>query len=320
MKLPVIADAPTSPTYQRVAVHESGPVPPWPHQPLIEWQVLGHCNYDCSYCIQAKKHRVGVPTTARVQASLAFLSSLPGVWEIKTTGGEPFATKLFLDVVVPGVMATQHRLSTLTNLSAPPAVLQRFAALTHQRLAVVSASLHLESTSVESFLERLRCLRSSVHDSTRIVVNSVLVPGALEAARQAQRQVVNAGFVFFPQLMKQKGSVVRYSDAQWDVVRSIVGDVDQAHTQRTANFSPSYEGRACYAGARYAVLDKDGHAFSCRTAKRFAEGYLGHVDTGVQLHAGPRICPYNICPCTTVANRGMIEGVPIKAARFVSDD
>jgi organic radical activating enzyme len=291
----------------------AGPMPPWPHQPLVEWQVLGHCNYDCSYCIQAKRHRVGVPSSLQLSSSLQFLADLPGRWEVKTTGGEPFAMKGFLDEVVPGIMATQHVMSTLTNLSAPVAVLQRFAQLTHGRLAVVSASLHQEFTTTDVFLTRLRALRDAVHADTRLVVNSVLVPDRLAEAAAAKQAVEAAGFVYFPQVMKRKGGIAVYTPDQWRDAAAIIGDVDNNGHSRTANLSPSYQGRACYAGARYVVLTQSGDAWSCRTAKRFDEGYLGNVATGITLHGGPRSCPYPICPCTTVANRGMIAGVPMKA-------
>ena len=298
--------------------------PPWPHQPTVEWQVVGQCNYDCSYCIQSKKHRVGITADDDLHRAIDFLAALPveksRVWEIKTTGGEPFGFRGFLDVVVPELMArTPHHMSTLTNLSAPPKVLRRFSAMTRGRLRVVSASLHLEHTTPAAFLTRLQALRDAVDDTVRIVVNAVLVPDRLTAVREAQQAVEAAGFRFFPQLMKVKGGVFAYSTAQWAQVKDIVGDLDEAARTRSANLAPAYTGRRCWAGARYLVLTKEGEAWSCRTAKRHGEGYLGSVfaasssAAAVKLHPGARVCPYTICPCATPANRGMIEGVPSKA-------
>jgi hypothetical protein len=304
------------------------PAPPWPHRPLVEWQVVGQCNYDCSYCIQAKKHRVGVPSDDELRRALALLKTLPvdvddagraRRWEVKTTGGEPFSFRGFLDVVVPGLIdETPHLLSTLTNLSPGPSVLRRFAARTRGRLAVVSASLHLEHTTVDAFLLRLQALRDAVDDDVRIVVNSVLVPDRLEEARRAQQAVVAAGFTFFPQLMKVKGGVFAYSVEQMRVVDEIVGGLAAATAARSANVAPSYLGQRCFAGARYFVLTKEGEAWACRTARRFREGFLGDLAQGVRLRGGAIRCPYPICPCTTVANRGMIEGVT--SSRFVDDD
>jgi len=307
-----------------------GSAPPWPHQPTVEWQVVGQCNYDCSYCIQSKKHRVGIPGDDELRRAIAFLARLPtdgGVWEIKTTGGEPFSFRGFLDVVVNGLMHdTPHRMSTLTNLSAPPAILRRFAERTRGRLAVVSASLHLEHTEVDAFLHRLDALRDAVDDDVRLVVNCVLVPDRLEAVLAAQQAVVARGFRFFPQLMKVKGGVYAYSPAQMMQVRAVVGDLDEAARTRSANLAPAYTGRRCFAGARYLVVTKEGDAWSCRTAKRHDEGYLGSVfgDDGVgdsvRLHPGARACPYTLCPCATPANRGMIEGVAAKFGRAATDE
>ena len=312
---------------------ELGAAPPWAHQPTVEWQVVGQCNYDCSYCIQSKKHRVGIPADEELRRAIAFFARLPteaGPWEIKTTGGEPFSFRGFLDVVVNGLMDdTPHRMSTLTNLSAPPAILRRFAARTRGRLSVVSSSLHLEHTEVSPFLQRLDVLREAVDDDVRIVVNCVLVPDRLAAVAAAQAAVVARGFRFFPQLMKVKGGVFAYSPAQMQQVRAIVGDLDDAVKSRSANLAPAYTGQRCFAGARYLVVTKEGDAWSCRTAKRHREGYLGRVfdaddrdrrGDSVRLHPGARACPYTICPCTTPANRGMIEGVPARLGHQFRDE
>jgi len=56
------------------------------------------------------------------------------------------------------------------------------------------------------------------------------------------------------------------------------------------------------------TVDKNGDAWSCRTAKRFDEGALGNIFDGtLALAAAPSPCTYDICPCSVPANRGMIE-------------
>jgi molybdenum cofactor biosynthesis enzyme MoaA len=141
-------------------------------QRTIEWQVCGVCNYDCSYCIQSKKHRVGQPSIEEVERFLDFFVSLDGApWEIKVTGGEPFAFKAFVDRIVPCLVArTPHTLSVLTNLSAPVSVLERFANAVRGRLGVLSASLHLEFTSAQKFVPKLVRLRELLGEDARIVV------------------------------------------------------------------------------------------------------------------------------------------------------
>src|SRR5689334_23986354 len=123
--------------------------------PTVEWQVAGACNYDCSYCIQSRPYRRGRPQRDQLERAIAAFASLPGRWEIKCSGGEAFAHPLFLDFVVPELVSrTPHAISVLTNFSASHAELMRFARLVRGRLAVFSASLHLEFTSVDEFVAK----------------------------------------------------------------------------------------------------------------------------------------------------------------------
>jgi len=273
--------------------------------PTIEWQVVGACNYDCTYCIQSRRHRRGRPTPAQVEQALRFFGTLPGTWEIKCSGGEAFAHRLFLDRVVPGLVErTPHRISVLTNFSASRRDLMTFARLTRDRLSVFSASLHLEHTSAEAFADKASWFVDQLYPDVRFVVNQVVLPGREAEALRCRRVVESHGLRWFAQLYKVNGGVARYPDPE--ALHSVIGEDPGP---RVANVAPSYKGRACWAGAAYFAVDRHGDAWSCRTAKRHGAGHLGNVLEGtVRLHDGPRPCPWDICPCTVPANRGMIEG------------
>lgn len=277
-------------------------------KPTVEWQVCGVCNYDCSYCIQSKKTRTGHPSDADIERFLAFFAALPDRWEIKMTGGEPFAFRGFIDRIIPGLIdRSPHTLSLLTNLSAPLSILKRFADLTRGRLGIVSASIHLEHVDIPAFVEKAAAFRGLIDPDARMVINAVLVPGRLDHVSAARRAIEDAGLPFFPQLMKVKNGVFEYDDPDRARVTDLVGI---SPSPRRANLAPSYRGRACWTGAEYFVLTQTGDAFSCRSARRVGEGYLGNALTGtVTLRDGPLPCPYDICPCTVPANRGMIEGI-----------
>lgn len=272
----------------------------------IEWQVAGACNYDCTYCIQSKRYRRGRPMAEKIPIAIDFFSKLDGVWEIKMSGGEAFAHKLFLDAILPGVVhETPHRVSVLTNFSASHRDLMRFAHLTRGRLDVFSASLHLEFTDIEAFAAKADWFTSQLDPSVRFVVNQVVLPGKLDDARRCREALEELGIRWFPQLYKVGGGIAEY--AEEEDLRELLGD---APGPREANLAPSYHGRLCWAGTDYFTVDKDGTVWSCRTAKRGGEGRLGNLYEGdVQLLGGPAPCPYAICPCTVPANRGMIEGV-----------
>lgn len=282
--------------------------------PTIEWQVAGACNYDCSYCIQSKKYRRGRPKPDQVEAALEFFAALPGSWEVKCSGGEAFAHDLFLDAIVPGLMwRTTHTISVLTNFSATRAQLMRFARLTEDRLRVFSASVHLEFVDPEAFVSKATWFLDLLGPDVSFVVNQVVRPGRLAEARDMRDRLEEQGIRWFPQLLKQKGGVVDYADEQ-QALRELIGE---APGPRQANLAPSYRGRSCWAGTEYFTIDKNGGAWSCRTAKRGGEGFMGSIyDGSVQLYQGPKACAYDVCPCTVPANRGMIEGVgPAALAR-----
>ena len=272
----------------------------------IEWQVAGACNYDCSYCIQSRKYRKGRPHRDNIESALSFFASLPGSWEIKCSGGEAFAHPLFMEQIVPGLMdRTDHRISILTNFSASVPELFRFAAMTRGRLSVFSASFHTEYVKAEAFAKKAAWFQDLLELDSRVVINQVVLPGKEGEAARCRDVFVSKGLAWFPQLYKSKGHVVDYPDEV--ALRTLIGD---RPGPRQANLAPSYQGRMCWAGVDYLVVDKDGNAWSCRTAKRGGEGLLGNVFSGaVQRWSNPSPCPYDVCPCTVPANRGMIEGV-----------
>ena len=285
---------------ERVASGSRGP------SPTVEWQVAGACNYDCSYCIQSRIYRRGRPSDAQLRGTLATLAALAGVWEVKCSGGEAFAHPPFLSLVVPGLMdATPHRISVLTNFSASRGDLMRFTARTRGRLAVFSASLHTEHVDPIEFADKARWFVDGLDPEVAFVVNQVVLPDRLDAARAVRDSLAERGIRWFPQLLKVGGRVTDYPDEA--ALRSLIGD---APGPREANLAPSYFGRACWAGSKYFAIDKDGGAWACRTSKRHGEGALGDAFAGaVTLRDGPLPCPYDVCPCTVPANRGMIAGI-----------
>jgi hypothetical protein len=271
--------------------------------PTIEWQVAGACNYDCSYCIQSKAYRRGRPRRDQLERAIDAFAALPGRWEIKCSGGEAFAHPLFLDYVVPALVErTPHAISVLTNFSASRGELMRFAQLTRGRLAVFSASLHLEFADAAEFAAKAAWFVLLLDRDAHFVVNQVVLPGR-EAEAARCRDVIEAhGLRWFAQLYKHDGGVASYPD---DVLVPLIG-------RRPANRAPSYRGKTCWSGVDYFVVDKDGDAWACRTAKRHGEGALGNLFAGsIRRHAEPAACGYDICPCTVPANRGMIDGVAL---------
>ena len=282
-------------------------------QPTVEWQVNGHCNYDCTYCIQSKASRVGTPSDATVRAIVGEFAELPGTWEIKMSGGEPFAFKGFVDLVIPQlVQRTDHLLSVLTNFSAPLDVLERFCQRTASRLRITSASLHPDSVDVKQFVDKAvayRKLREQYCPHSSFVVNVVLVPGHVKAHFDYRDRFQAEGIRYFPQLMKIGGGVYPYDARERSMIERLTGG---SHDPHVVNRAPSYEGEWCEAGAWYFTVDQTGEAYTCRTGKRFLDvndrASMGNLAAGTfQLRQQGGRCPYPICPCTVPVNRGMVR-------------
>jgi hypothetical protein len=274
--------------------------------PTIEWQVAGACNYDCSYCIQSREYRRGRPQKEQLDRAIEAFAALPGTWEIKCSGGEAFAHPLFMSHVVPALMSrTRHRISVLTNFSAERGELLSFARMVRGRLAVFSASLHLEFTTVEEFAAKAAWFVLALDPDASFVVNQVVLPGREAESARCRAVIERHGLRWFPQLYKVAGGVAEYPQPE-----ALVPLIGKRPTSREANTAPSYRGQMCWAGVDYFTVDKDGAAWACRTAKRHGEGALGNVfDGAIARLTAAAPCPYDICPCTVPANRGMIEGI-----------
>lgn len=282
-------------------------------QPTVEWQVVGACNYACTYCIQSPAYRRGRPADAQLDAAVRFFRTLPGAWELKCSGGEAFAHPAFLARVVPALMDdTPHAISVLTNFSADDDELAAFATRTRGRLRVFSASLHLEHADPAAFVAKARRFVAMVDPDVRFVVNQVVLPDRLDEAARCRDLVLAAGLRWFPQLYKVKhqGGADPFRVADYPDAAALAALIGDAPGPGEANVAPSYRGRVCRAGVDYLVLDTAGEVWRCRSDKRNRAPSLGNAFTGTAtLAAAPRRCPWALCPCTVPANRGMIEGV-----------
>jgi MoaA/NifB/PqqE/SkfB family radical SAM enzyme len=90
--------------------------PPMPSEGVVSWNINTACNYRCSYCTQRFMDDRGrwSRDTPRFLRSFA---KLPGRWEVKISGGEPFVHPT-LDEITAGLAELGHRISIVTNFSA----------------------------------------------------------------------------------------------------------------------------------------------------------------------------------------------------------
>ena len=270
----------------------------YPLEGVVSWNMNTTCNYRCSYCTQ--RFVDDRTTWARdLPRFVEAFTSLPGDWEVKLSGGEPFRHPDFLSAV-RGLVDGGVRVSVVTNLSARDEVLDEYVAIVNQRPGVFSASLHLEYTSPEAFFSRLARIR----DGYRGPVCATLV------ATRENMERVDALRALWPKLKvqpeKQDRDVVAYSAAERARLEAWGGH------NGTGWIDPDFSGRDCWAGARYFIVDHRGDAFRCYPARRARASAgahaLGNVLDGsfrLALRAAP--CAYSYCNCTVPQQRGMVD-------------
>ncbi len=149
---------------------------------VVSWNVNDTCNYRCSYCTQRfmpeRSYRL-----EEVERYLAAFRRLPGSWEVKLSGGEPFQQP-GLEEIASGLVAAGHVVSVQTNFSAPEGRLRGFLEATRGALHVFSVSLHLEYATPSDIAERYAVVEPFVRQhGVRFNVTSVAVPARLEELR-----------------------------------------------------------------------------------------------------------------------------------------
>lgn len=272
---------------------------------IISWNMNDSCNYRCSYCTQRNMaDRRGVLAGERFQQALDTFARLPGSWEIKLSGGEPFRQPELVEITRQ-LVEQGHCISIQTNFSASEDRVREFLESTRGALNLFSASLHLEYDSPQAFLAKYQWIRPYESLGVRFHVTSVAVPHRLLQLRDEIAPFFKShGIMFKVQPEKIDGYVRDYTADEQQILLQLGG---HNHTGRIEN---NFQGKRCRSGANYLVVKSNGKAFRCYPASRLGGKFAerGSLKDGFQLLDGPAICPYTYCNCTVPIQRGMIEG------------
>lgn len=231
---------------------------PYPLQGVVSWNMNTTCNYRCSYCTQRfmddrKQWARDLPRF------LEAFAALPGDWEIKLSGGEPFRHPGFLDAV-RALADAGLRVSVVTNFSATDEALLAYADAVAADPGVLSASLHAEYADPVAFAARLAwfrdCFAGRVHATT--VATRANLPQVARwreafAAHDVELRV---------QPKKQDREVIAYTPAERAQLVALGGH------NGTGHIDPDLSGRPCWAGSRYFIVDHRGEAYRCYPARR----------------------------------------------------
>ncbi len=280
---------------------------PRPEEGVVSWNVNTACNYRCTYCTQRFKDDRG-RWSRDTPRFLAAFARLPGPWEIKLSGGEPFVHPT-LDEIVRGLAELGHRVGVVTNFSASRERLARFVEAALGRVSMISCSLHLEYVDdVAAFAEKARWLQELLLAAALpalprpgVHVTCVATRENLPRLEDLKRVFDRASVTFKVQPEKQDRDVIAYEPAEREQILRLGGH------NLTGEIEPSFEGRPCWAGARYFILDDEGTAYRCYPARRRRTERLGDfLSDDFQIAAGPTPCAYRYCNCTVPIARRMM--------------
>lgn len=265
----------------------------------VSWNINTACNYRCSYCTQRFKEDRGRWSRDTPRFLEAF-ARLPGEWEIKISGGEPFVHPT-LDEIARGLAQQGRWVSVVTNFSASPAKLESFLEACQGRLRVFSCSLHLEYARPEEFLARCQWFQSLLQPPASLCVTCVATRDNLPRLAELRGVFEQAGVRFKVQPEKQNRDLVRYSAEEEELLRGLGGH------NLLGELAFDFFGRPCWAGSRYFILDDQGQAFRCYPARRYKIERMGNfLSPDFQLAEGPQLCQYHYCNCTVPIERNMM--------------
>ena len=284
---------------------------PCPSEGVVSWNISTACNYRCGYCTQRFKDDRG-RWSQDIPRFLDSFARLPGRWEVKLSGGEPFLHP-GLDDIVSGLAELGHRISIVTNFSASREKLESFIAAASGRVGVFSCSLHLPYVDGDRELEeyfrkaawleeKLRAAHAS-DDLPRphVCVTTVATRSALPRLVELGERSGAAGISFKVQPEKQDREVIHYSSEEERIILSFGG------YNFTGRIVHRLEGRPCWAGSRYFIMDDEGLAFRCYPARRHRVERMGQfLSPEFHVSGQPLPCLYATCNCTVPIARGMM--------------
>jgi hypothetical protein len=283
---------------------------PRPAEGVVSWNINTACNYRCSYCTQRFKEDRG-RWSRDTPRFLAAFARLPGRWEIKISGGEPFVHPT-LDAIAAGLAAIGHRVSIVTNFSASRDALASFVAAARGRIGVFSCSLHLEyvddEEALEAFADKASWLAAELARTAdpslpapSVCVTSVATHAFLPRLAGTAARFRGRGIVFKAQPEKQDREIVSYARDEEERLLALGGH------NLTGRIAHDFSGRPCWSGSRYFILDDLGVAYRCYPARRFKIERMGDfLSDDFVLADEPAPCLYELCTCTVPIARGMM--------------
>lgn len=258
------------------------------------------CNYQCSYCFTSLETKL---SNFRVHDCKLFLRKIkkhiPRGWCILISGGgEPFLHPDFF-YIVKNLVKSGYLISINTNFSSSINDFFKFLKITSKQLVCIIASLHLEYSNPDIFIDKIMDLKKNFPDFDNYNVVSVALPEKLDYLREIHLKFEKAGIRFELQPLRQSADkYFKYSKNQQKKINQVNSKMKK---NKKLKLLLATRGRKCYCGYKYFVLSPYGDSFRCIPAmkdRKNKNGYLGNIlEDSFSLNDKPKVCQEKYCYC-----------------------
>lgn len=258
----------------------------------VTWKVNTTCNYRCSYCLQSG---FDIPPPSNIDEVASLVShSLKAPHEVKIMGGEVMTNTENIYSIVSKLERRGHWISLCSNLSADVSAYINTIKMCDGKFNELQASLHLEYTKVEVFIEKCRLLKLSMPPHSRFAVINIIQKGKNNIRKlvELKRQFEAEGICFKTNLLINKtGHYISYCEDEYQLIKDYFG-INHKCVE-------SY-GQRCNAGNSYFVLLPNLDIWKCWDSymRNDRQMFLGNLHRGdYSFENSSMHCPYRTCSC-----------------------
>lgn len=278
----------------------------------IDFLITQKCNYRCEYCSQSKQLTEGrqeEADDATVNAFLKFLETLPRVFEITISGGEPLCHKKFF-YFVEEIVRLGFKISVVSNFSFPIETYKKLKDVAGDNLSELFVSLHLSQIkSPDEFLNKAEEF-NLYKGKTVFTVASVLSDENCDTLKKVAAFTKEKNINFELQHMRIKNSFVEYTKEASDFIKGFpISKIKEA----SGTF-----GKICHAGINFLFIYQNGEVYRCYSSRFNRIHSMGNIkDKNFKIYKTPIPCLNKNCTCPKPIIKGMIDykkKAPFKAA------
>jgi MoaA/NifB/PqqE/SkfB family radical SAM enzyme len=255
---------------------------------VVRWFITDICNYNCSYCFACRSSKYKAENVYLYLEAIK--NKIHKDWAFNILGGgEPFTHPEFFPII-EGLIKLRYRISINSNFSASINDLERFIELTKGKLDFFDASLHLEHTDVNEFLNKIIYLRQKYPYFRNYLVLTVAVKEYLDKLEGIKRLFSKHNIEFFAQHHRIGSNNYNYTKKEEAVIEKINKEVDNKSGPYRSDSIKKY----CKSGRNNFTLLPTGWAISCVPL----ENNMGNIlDGSFKLSEEQKTCPLENCYC-----------------------